>query len=1242
MYLVQIPKSMYTNFLRRLLFSLLAGLWLVLPAQEYSGSNASSRVDGAAKIWTKEGAQYPSYVQFAPGNEIPEGTFGEWFSRQFSLQNGSGLSLISEETDFRGDVHKRMAFTLGGIPVFEAVLVLHTRQGMVYSFNGEIPAKVSVANGVALGESAALQFALQHIGAVRYKWQMPEEETLLKYQTGNPEATYFPKGQVMIWKDRQEGSFRYTWVFNVYADKPLYRAEVFVDASSGEILFEHDLIHETDVTATAVTKYSGTRTITTDSTGTTYRLRETSRGNGIETYNMQESTSYGSAVDFTDADNYWNNANANLDEVATDAHWGSESTYDYFWLKHNRNSINNQGFKLMSYVHYDNNYANAFWDGQRMTYGDGNGSSMGPLTALDITAHEITHGLTSFTADLTYQDESGALSEGYSDIFGCAVEWFAKPTMANWLMGENIGSTIRSISNPKSKGLPNCYQGTYWYTGTGDNGGVHTNCGPLAYWFYLLSVGGSGTNDKGNPYSVTAISTDSAVAIAFRTLTVYLTNNSNYADARYFSIQSAIDLFGPCSQKVASTTNAFYAIGVGSAYVPGVNSDFSVPMTQFCATPATVNFTNLSNNGLNYHWNFGNGNTSTALNPTVTYNAMGTYTVTLIVDGGTCGADTMVKTNYISISSANPCVYNVPATGTTTKTDCQGFLTDSGGSGDYQDNTDGRFVISPPGAMSVTLNFQMFDFEAGYDYLYIYDGSTITSPLIGQFDGTSLPNGGTITSTTGSITLRQKTDEGLVRPGFLLGWQCNYPTAAPVANFIVSDTVTCDGQVTFMDVSTNGPSSWLWQLGDGNTANTKVVTHTYQQNGIYDVTLITSNAFGTDTILKFAVVKVEIPWPDVANGAVCISGNAILTNTDTTTITKWYDSPSSSTPLFTGSAFTTPVIQQTATWWVEELVEKPVLTGGKPNNSGGGAYFTASVKHYLVFDALKPFILKSVLMYAGAAGNRTIELQNSSGVVMKTLTVNLVQGSNTVNLNFDVPMGNSFRLVGPASPNLYRNDGGCTYPYQIGNLATITGSSATTNPTGYYYFFYSWKISDYPCVSPKVPVEVFVSDAPPVADFSFVVSDTKVTFSDLTQNKGANLWSFGDGMFSVAPAPVHNYSTTGIFPVQLKVDNVCGIDSVTKSVTISMAGLHEAAADGSLRVFPNPSGGSFVAELPAGAGEESGWVTLAELTGRVVYRRQIVTGSRQVEIRAGELAAGIYLLRLQSGDKTFTQKVIIQ
>jgi Zn-dependent metalloprotease len=1209
--------------------------------QELNGKEASSKIDGASRIWVKEGCSLPAFVSFEAGKEIPEAAFVSWLIKALNLNAETTLEDVSAEVDFRGDQHRRVMLALNGIPFFDAMLVLHTRQGMVYAFNGNIPEKVLIINTLSLNEASALQAALSHIGGERYKWQMPEEEALLKLQSGNPEATYFPAGSVKLYKPAGESAYRYVWVFNIYADKPLYRADVFVDAGTGEVLFENLIIHHADVPGTAVTKYSGNQTITTDSTATVYRLRETGRGNGIETYNMQQGTNYGSAVDFTDADNYWNNVNANFDEVATDAHWGSEMTYDYFWLKHNRKSIDNLGFKLLSYVHYDASYSNAFWDGQRMTYGDGNGSSMTPFTAIDITGHEITHGLTSFTADLTYQDESGALSEGYSDIFGCAVEFFAKPSLANWLMGENIGTTLRSLSNPKSKGLPNCYQGTYWYTGTGDNGGVHTNCGPLGYWFYLLSMGGSGTNDNGNPYSVTAITRDSAAAIAFRALTVYLTSSSNYADARYYSIQAAIDLFGPCSQKVASCTNAFYAIGIGTAYIPGVISDFSAPVTQFCAAPATVAFSNLSNNGLSFLWDFGNGITSTAVSPTYTYQNMGNYTVTLYVNGGSCGSDTLVKTNYISISSQNPCVYNVPQTGTLTKTECQGFLMDSGGSGDYQNNTDGRFIISPSGAMSVTLNFQMFDFEAGFDYLYVYDGPGITSPLIGKYDGTNLPNGGTITSTGGSVTLRQTTDQGLVRPGFVVGWVCNFPTAAPVANFTVSDTVSCDGSILFMDVSTNGPNNWLWDFGDGTTASTKIVNHTYQQSGIYTVKLVSTNAFGSDTIMKTNVVKVEIPWPDVASQAVCVSGVVNLFNTDSTTITKWYSSQTGATPIFTGWNFQTPLIQQSTTYWVEELVEKPVLTGGKLNNTGGGGYFTSSTKHYLVFDAARPFILKSVLVYAGSAGNRTIELQNSTGSVIKTITVSLTQGMNTVNLNFDVPGGSGLRLAGPAAPDLYRNDAGCSYPYLIGDIVTITGSSATTNPTGYYYFFYQWKIMDYPCISPRVPVNVFVSDTPPVADFTYIIQAADVTFTDATSYPGVTQWSFGDGVTSTVINPVHTYSALGNYPVQLKVNNGCGIDSVLKTVAITSLGIHDASTAMTLKVYPNPSKGNFTLEIPQELQKLNPEIAMFDLMGRRVPADVLPLSGTSLSISATGQPAGIYVLRLAWDKKALYLKVTL-
>jgi Zn-dependent metalloprotease len=379
-------------------------------------------------------------------------------------------------------------------------------------------------------------------------------------------------------------------------------------------------------------------------------MRETGRGDGIQTWDMNQGTNYGSAVDFTNATNVWNNVNANQDEVAGDAHWGTEVTYDYFWLEHNRNSIDDNGFALYSYVHYDANYGNAFWDGQRMTYGDGDGSTTA-FTALDITAHEITHGLTTFTANLEYANESGALSEGFSDIFGTCAEFYGKPSTANWTCGEDIGTIIRSLINPNSSGNPDTYLGTNWDPGMQ----VHQNSTICSHWFYRLSEGGSGTNDNGDAFNVSGIGKVDASKIAFLTLTGYLTTNSDYADARFYSIIAASDIFTGCSPEVESTTNAWYAVGVGNSYVPTVVPDFSADYTTVCSAPLTVQFSNATVNANTYKWSFGDGGTSTLANPSHTYASPGNYSVKIVGDGGSCGKDSLTRINYISINASSHC-----------------------------------------------------------------------------------------------------------------------------------------------------------------------------------------------------------------------------------------------------------------------------------------------------------------------------------------------------------------------------------------------------------------------------------------------------------------------------------------------------------------------------------------------------------------------------------------------------------
>ena len=510
---------------------------------------------------------------------------------------------ISSDTDKIGFVHEKFQQYFKNIKVEYAVYNIHAKGNAVKSMNGEF-LKISKLNITPkLQEKEALQKALQYVGAEKYMWEDKDNEAFARETEKN--KTFYPKGELVIVRNYKStnklthGLPVLAYKFNIYAQKPLSRAWIYVDAHTGEIVQTDDIIKDVnnesnhspsmeteifsnpttsfyspEVTANAATRYSGSRNIETQLSGSSYILHDLSRGNGIFTYNMLTGIDYNAAIDFTDNDNNWTALeydNTAKDNAALDAHWGAEMTYDYWGQKHGRNSYDGNGAAIKSYVHYDVAYDNAYWNGSVMTYGDGSDTYFDALTALDVCGHEIGHAVCSSTANLTYSNESGAMNEGLSDIWGASIEYFAAPEKQTWLIGEDIERRVghvalRSMSDPKSEGQPDTYKGVNWYTGTADNGGVHTNSGVLNHWYYLLSVGGSGTNDLGNSFSVIGVGIDVAAAIVWRMENVYMTASSTYADARIYSIQAAADLYGSTSNQVQQTTNAWYAVGVGSAY----------------------------------------------------------------------------------------------------------------------------------------------------------------------------------------------------------------------------------------------------------------------------------------------------------------------------------------------------------------------------------------------------------------------------------------------------------------------------------------------------------------------------------------------------------------------------------------------------------------------------------------------------------------------------------------------------
>ncbi|MFA5194974.1 MAG: M4 family metallopeptidase, partial [Bacteroidales bacterium] len=895
-------------------------------SQVYTGKIADTYVKGSEKVWFSKNNNNPAYIKLKSSCQPEFSDLSNWFRKTFNTVDGLNFIIKKTETDKLGFTHYRCIQTYNETEIFGTDFIVHVRDGKINSLNGKVISDIHISNNTSFSENEAINFALSFTNADEYMWQSPEDENRLKEIKGNTGASYYPTPTKIILYDEATKTHRYAYQIDVFAKKPLSRKNVYVDAQNGSILKTLNKLHETDVPGTAVTKYSGTQTITTDSMAPdSYRLHETGRGNGIRTYNMQEQTNYSSAVDFTDSDNYWDNVNAQIDEAATDAHWGAEMTYDYYMQHHSRNSIDGDGFALISYIHYDNEYANAFWDGEKMTYGDGENNN--PFTTLDICGHEVSHGLTEFTAGLIYEKESGALNESFSDIFGTSIEFFGKPAQANWTCGEDMGYIIRNLSNPNEKDDPDTYDGDFWVdqncspSSQNDYCGVHTNSGVLNFWFYLVSMGGSDTNDIGNAYNVSGIGIDDAAAVAFRLLTVYLNSTSDYADARFYAIVSATELFGGCSPEVETVTNAMYAVGIGAPYTSDVVVEFSANNNESCTAPLQVQFHNFSTNATDFIWYFGDGDTSHQANPYHTYTALGDYDVKLIASSTGCGIDSLTQTAFVSIASTNSNYAVMPASGTVqTLTCCTGSLFDSGGeTGEYANNTDGSITISPFGAATVRLYFSSFSFENGYDYLYVYDGPSTASPLIGQYDGSNLPEGGTIISTYGSITLRQTTDQGLVESGFALSWQCDMPTAAPTSNFNTSETSTCSGVVHFQDFSYNGPISWHWDFGDGDTSNLQNPVHAYQSEGLYTVSLTTQNAFGSNTYTRTDYIEVSnLPDAPIAiSDTGCLSETVHLSASGQGQL-EWYDMPVEGTLLHTGPDFITPVLNTSATYYIED------------------------------------------------------------------------------------------------------------------------------------------------------------------------------------------------------------------------------------------------------------------------------------------------------------------------------------
>lgn len=192
------------------------------------------------------------------------------------------------------------------------------------------------------------------------------------------------------------------------------------------------------------------------------------------------------------------------DKVVDNAYDFTGAVRTFYKEVHGRNSIDNLGMNLISTVHFDSGFNNAYWDGTQMTYGDGDGQIFGSFVILDVTGHECTHGVTQFESGLVYQDQPGALNESHSDVFGKLVEAYSKKQSVDkidWVLGRGIfmpsikGEGIRNMmfpgtayDDPQLGKDPQPADMAHLYTGGDDNGGVHYNSGIINRAFALAAT----------------------------------------------------------------------------------------------------------------------------------------------------------------------------------------------------------------------------------------------------------------------------------------------------------------------------------------------------------------------------------------------------------------------------------------------------------------------------------------------------------------------------------------------------------------------------------------------------------------------------------------------------------------------------------------------------------------------------------------------------------------------------------
>jgi Zn-dependent metalloprotease len=479
-----------------------------------------------------------------------------------AAQGALRLMRTQPDGDFPDRQHLRYDQMLGGVRVIGAQLVRQIDAGgETLSVHGAIHEGLRAETKPSLTAEQAARAAER--ASLRGAWAV-----------GDPELVLLPRA----------GGASLTWMVWIRFDHWLER--VFVDARTGEIVWRYGDLRTGAAVGIGTGVWGDRKKVSVDFALDGYRAEDRLRPPALTTYDYGHDLSAAN-VAFTggildpgrvarSADNTW------TDGAVVDAHVYAGLTYDYYFRRLNRRGIDGRDLPVRSVTHFLPrivDFANAFWDPfqNAVYYGDGDPTYAAFSGAIDVVAHELTHGVTQYTWDGIYAGESGALNEAFSDIMGTAVEFFHEAAgsgrqRADYYLGEDLARAfdparyaVRSMAEPWrhcSESLGICDPDHYsaLYRGPLDGGGVHHNNAVANHAFYLLVEGGVNRTSGRRVAGLGPASREKAERIFYRGFTAYLTPSASFADARGATIRAARDLYGEA--EAAEVASAWAAVGV--------------------------------------------------------------------------------------------------------------------------------------------------------------------------------------------------------------------------------------------------------------------------------------------------------------------------------------------------------------------------------------------------------------------------------------------------------------------------------------------------------------------------------------------------------------------------------------------------------------------------------------------------------------------------------------------------------